>query len=98
MGISGGKCEPSNLVPQREREIEEELAKGSLGPPLGSWYRQRRAAFVIHLIAVADGCWCSSPFVPGGRLGEADATSQLAWAGADGEMLDFIGQVIKSTS
>ena len=29
---------------------------------------------------------------------EADATSQLAWAGRDGEMLDFIGQVIKSTS
>ena len=100
----GGKCEP--LEPWSmalEREIEEELQlKVRSDHPLGSWYRQHDgAAFVIHLIRARLDANAGAPSLSVHQAVdwvEADATSQLAWAGRDDEMLDFIGQIIKSTS
>ncbi|MDP6200362.1 MAG: NUDIX domain-containing protein, partial [Candidatus Poseidonia sp.] len=100
----GGKCEQNESWSRAlERELREELSLDVRAVhPLGSWYRQRdNEAFVIHLIHSTSNDvppdmdlrvhqavrWLSPNKVPG-----------LDWAGRDGEMFTFLGEVFKPTS
>ena len=100
----GGKCEPGEPWSKAlERELREELALDvRAGHPLGSWYRRRgNEAFVIHLIHSSAGDDTSDV-----SLNVHQATQwlnpsmppKLEWAGRDGEMLAFLGDVFKPTS
>ena len=100
----GGKCERNEpWSTALERELCEELSlEVRARHPLGSWYRQRgNEAFVIHLIhsTVSDG-----PSDMDLRVHHAvrwlnpNRDPQLDWAGRDGEMFDFLGEVFKPMS
>lgn len=100
----GGKCERNeSWSGALERELREELSLDvRAGHPLGSWYRQHgNEAFVIHLIH------SSVNHVPSDlalhvhqavRWLSPNNVPELDWAGRDGEMMAFLGEVFKPTS
>ncbi|MEC8631947.1 MAG: NUDIX domain-containing protein [Candidatus Thermoplasmatota archaeon] len=100
----GGKCEQNeSWSGALERELREELSLDvRAGHPLGSWYRQHgNEAFVIHLIHTTSG---DGPSDLDLRVHQAvrwlspNNVPELDWAGRDGEMMAFLGEVFKPTS
>jgi len=100
----GGKCERNESWSRAlERELREELSLDvQAGHPLGSWYRQRGdEAFVIHLIHSTSGDVPSDMDLrvhQDVRWLNPNEIIELDWAGRDGEMVAFLGEVFKPTS
>ena len=100
----GGKCERNESWSMAlEREVREELSLDvRASHPLGSWYRQRGdEAFVIHLIHASMGPVPSNMDLSVHevvRWLNPNKVPELNWAGRDGEMAAFLGEVFKPTS
>lgn len=100
----GGKCEPDEPWSRAlERELREELSLDvQAGHPVGSWYRQRGdEAFVIHLIHSTVSAVPSTMELDvhqAVRWLYPNSDPELDWAGRDGEMFEFLGEVFKPTS
>ena len=100
----GGKCEVLESTNEAiERELREELAIVHVPTHvLGTWYRETvDAAYAVHLIG-------TQPMEAVGEMRLVDhqavrwltlkTNPSLNWAGRDGEMFSFLGEVLKPKS
>ena len=100
----GGKCEVLESTNEAiERELREELAIVHIPTHvLGTWYRETvDAAYAVHLIG-------AQPTEAVGEMRLVDHQAvrwltlknnpSLNWAGRDGEMFSFLGEVLKPKS